>query len=282
MINYKVVYKTDNHYTDTVREAIYDILVLPTVNSYQNLISFKVENSLNAQPFIYKNMYGFDVFRLRTSKPFNLFSFKMEAKVSVKKVNVFDFKTLPIDEERKILNSDEFKIDNFIFLKKTKYTYLSEKNKEKIPIFDGKTSVFEFLLQLNEYLYKRINYCTSSTDVHTIADQVFEIERGVCQDYAHAFISVARENGIPARYVSGYLNQGKNFVGDVFMHAWVEAYIPNVGWKGFDPTNNLLVDENYIKVSHGVDYSDCSPIKGVLKTNGTVKTHYSVKIQQTQ
>ena len=282
MITYKVVYKTENFYSDTVKEAIYDILVLPAENRTQKLVWYETENSLKEQVFIHKNMYGFNLLRIRTSNPFREFSFKMEAEVSVKKVNIFDFNPLPVEKEKEILNSDIFRIENFIYLKKTKYTKLSEKNKRKIPVLEEKTSVFQFLTDLNSYIYELIDYCTVSTDVNTVADQVFEIEKGVCQDYAHAFISVARENGIPARYVSGYLNQGKNFVGDIFMHAWVEAYIPGVGWKGFDPTNNLFVDENYIKVSHGVDYSDCSPIKGVLKTNGKTETHYSVQVIQEQ
>jgi len=66
------------------------------------------------------------------------------------------------------------------------------------------------------------------------------------------------------------------------MHAWTEAFIPGVGWMGFDPTNNLRVDENYIKVSHGADYTDCAPIKGVLKTKGENKTSYKVVVTQQQ
>jgi transglutaminase-like putative cysteine protease len=62
------------------------------------------------------------------------------------------------------------------------------------------------------------------------------------------------------------------------MHAWVEAFLPQQGWFGFDPTNNLMVDVNYIKVAHGADYSDCSPIKGVLRTKGDHKTDYGVKV----
>jgi transglutaminase-like putative cysteine protease len=66
------------------------------------------------------------------------------------------------------------------------------------------------------------------------------------------------------------------------MHAWVEAFIPFYGWYGFDPTNNLLADIHYIKAAHGADYSDCSPIKGVLKNTGGQKTSYGVKIMPQQ
>lgn len=62
------------------------------------------------------------------------------------------------------------------------------------------------------------------------------------------------------------------------MHAWVEAYVPGMGWIGFDPTNNILVNEYYIKVSHGADYADCSPLKGVLRTNGAHSMVSEVKV----
>ncbi|RLJ70596.1 transglutaminase-like putative cysteine protease [Hydrogenivirga caldilitoris] len=281
-MRYKVIYNTDNHYTDVVREAIYDLLVLPTTDESQTLLFYNTENSIKEKPTLYKNTFGFDVFRIRTAKPFETFSFRMEAEVAVKEVNPFDFISLPPEEERAILNSEAFKIDNFLFLKRTRYTHLSDSNKKKIPNLDKSKSVFNFLLELNRYINERIDYCTLSTDVYTTADQVFELGKGVCQDYAHAFISVARENQIPSRYVSGYLNPGEGLIGSLFMHAWVEALIPGVGWKGFDPTNNLLVDENYVKVAHGVDYNDCAPIKGVVKTNGKVETQYLVQVSQEQ
>jgi transglutaminase-like putative cysteine protease len=117
------------------------------------------------------------------------------------------------------------------------------------------------------------------TNVHTTVCEAIELGKGVCQDFTHLFVAIARKNRIPCRYVSGYLNQGGNLIGSAAMHAWVEAFIPGNGWHGFDPTNNLLVDMNYIKTAHGVDYSDCSPIKGVLKTSGDNKTSYNVKVR---
>ena len=107
---------------------------------------------------------------------------------------------------------------------------------------------------------------------------------GVCQDFAHLFLAVMRANSIPARYVSGYLNQGQSFAGDAALHAWVEAFLPGTGWIGFDPSNNLLANAHYLKIGHGLDYSDCMPIKGVFVARANGNTEYSVKVveQQTQ
>jgi len=165
LIKYKILYNTENIYTDTVKEAIFDILVLPTNTNYQKLIKWSSYNSLKEPIFLYKNLFGYNVIRIRSSKPFEKFEFQMEAEVNVKKINPFDFKPLPIDEELKILKSDEFRIDNYIYLKKTKYTYISDKNKHKVLKYDGKKPIFDFLVELNEYLYKKITYCTISTNV---------------------------------------------------------------------------------------------------------------------
>ncbi len=93
-----------------------------------------------------------------------------------------------------------------------------------------------------------------------------------------------RANGIPARYVSGYLDQGHEFTGNAAMHAWAEALLPGTGWIGFDPSNNLLANIHYIKIGHGLDYKDCMPINGILIAKGEGTTEYSVQVneQQTQ
>lgn len=98
--------------------------------------------------------------------------------------------------------------------------------------------------------------------------------------FVRIFIAIAHNNRIPCRYVSGYLDQGKSFKGSLQMHAWIEAMIPGIGWTGFDPTNNILQDYHYIKVCHGVDFSECSPIRGILKSHGEQSTSYEVKVVQ--
>lgn len=110
-------------------------------------------------------------------------------------------------------------------------------------------------------------YDPQATDVHTTVEETLQLKRGVCQDFAHLMIAMCRAKGIPARYVSGY-----HFIGDLqgghadyeqASHAWVEAYIPNKGWVGYDPTNNGMVNWRYVKIGHGRDYRDIVPVKGV-------------------
>jgi transglutaminase-like putative cysteine protease len=133
---------------------------------------------------------------------------------------------------------------------------------------------------LSEFINSEFSFELNVTSVSTTAQEVWELKRGVCQDFTHLFIAICRFNNIPTRYVSGYLNQGKSFVGSSLMHAWAEFFIPENGWYGIDVTNNLLVDDNYIRVASGADYTDCSPLKGVLRTNGLNSTHYTVEVNE--
>src|SRR6266567_639767 len=105
-------------------------------------------------------------------------------------------------------------------------------------------------------------------DAQSAIEHPLEAGRGVCQDFAHIMIAMARSWGVPARYVSGYLfhrREDKNRSGDDATHAWVEAYLPSFGWLGFDPTNNVLAGDRHIRVAVGRDYADVPPTRGTFK-----------------
>ncbi|MDZ7614542.1 MAG: transglutaminase family protein [Flavobacteriaceae bacterium] len=97
------------------------------------------------------------------------------------------------------------------------------------PAYSKDCQLFDYLSKLNIFIFKLLEYSPESTDVNTPIEEILKIRKGVCQDYAHLFISVCRLNRIPARYVSGYLNQGAGYTGASQLHAWAEVYIPELG-----------------------------------------------------
>ena len=139
-----------------------------------------------------------------------------------------------------------------------------------------------FLLELTRFLYRRFQYAPGATNVRTSLSEFAVSGRGVCQDYAHAMLGICRQLGIPARYVSGYIYAGADFVGAEASHAWVEAYIPGSGWVGFDPTNNTAVVEAHVKIGHGRDYSDVSPISGHYHGSTRGELDVEVKVYSDQ
>lgn len=133
-------------------------------------------------------------------------------------------------------------------------------------------------------IHRDFTYDPKATDVETKPAEAFALRKGVCQDFAHVMISGLRSLGIPAGYVSGFLRTnpppGKpRLEGADAMHAWVRAWCGQLmGWVEFDPTNAMIAGPDHISIGHGRDYSDISPIVGVLKTHGSHETTQSVDV----
>ncbi|MFI3213531.1 MAG: transglutaminase family protein [Eubacteriales bacterium] len=130
-------------------------------------------------------------------------------------------------------------------------------------------SSYEKAIYMMEKLHSDFIYEKGATDVSTTAEEAFVLGKGVCQDYAHILISLCRMAKIPARYVVGLLE------GEGYSHAWVEIFETSfehkeVGrWIAIDPTNNLIVDDQHIKMSCGRDYLDCMINQGIFSGGGT-------------
>jgi transglutaminase-like putative cysteine protease len=133
--------------------------------------------------------------------------------------------------------------------------------------------ILEGLLDLTDRIFREFKYDQNATGVFTKPAEVFQSRRGVCQDFAHLQMSCLRSLGLAARYVSGYLVTeplpGKpKLVGADASHAWLSVYCGAAGWVDLDPTNNLIPGTRHITLAWGRDYSDVSPIQGVLIGGG--------------
>ena len=112
-------------------------------------------------------------------------------------------------------------------------------------------------------------------------DEAIESRNGVCQDFAHTMIALVRHLRIPCRYVSGYLYQGEQDAdrsASNAMHAWIEAFLPHLGWVGFDPTNTLLAHERHIRTAIGRDYADVPPTSGVYSGRSESALYIAVQV----
>ncbi len=125
-------------------------------------------------------------------------------------------------------------------------------------------SGIEQLHSLSAAVLDKVAYVIGATNEHTTAADAMRDGKGVCQDHAHVFISAARLLGVPARYVSGYMVVGENEFAEA-SHAWAEAYASNLGWVGFDVSNQVSPDERYVRVATGMDVAGATPAKGVRR-----------------
>ena len=139
----------------------------------------------------------------------------------------------------------------------------------------------ESLLQLSHTLHDCLHYIPGSTSVESPVEHILETGRGVCQDYAHLMIAIARSWDIPARYVSGYLNPtdpSGALAQSNATHAWVECRLPGLGWVGFDPTNQSFAGAGgKVHIAVGRDYRDVSPTRGVLQGGGQTRLEVDVR-----
>ena len=111
-------------------------------------------------------------------------------------------------------------------------------------------------------LNREIVFDTDPTHAATTASEAFALKRGVCQDLTHIFIAAARSLAIPARYVGGYFHRADGVVEQEAGHAWAEAFVPDLGWVAFDPTNGICATDAHLRVAIGLDYLGAAPVRG--------------------
>ena len=138
------------------------------------------------------------------------------------------------------------------------------------------------LKRINTFLNKDFDYAQDATEVDSPIDEAIKKRGGVCQDFSNIMIALARFLKIPCRYVSGYLfhrTDDRSHIAQDATHAWCEAYLPTVGWVGFDPTNNLICADRHIRVAVGRDYADVPPTRGIFK--GVAESDLTVAVKVT-
>ena len=137
------------------------------------------------------------------------------------------------------------------------------------------------LLEAARALHGAFRYEPGSTAVDSPIEHILETGRGVCQDYTHVMIAIARSWGIPSRYVSGYIHL-EGAMGEQTpegaSHAWAEFLLPDLGWVGIDPTNDTLADHRHVRVAVGRDYGDAAPTKGAVFGGGESRLDVRVTV----
>jgi transglutaminase-like putative cysteine protease len=141
-------------------------------------------------------------------------------------------------------------------------------------------SVLKQLHALLNAVRDAVDYTPGATDSATTASAALAAGAGVCQDHAHIFIACARLLDIPARYIGGYLWTGTESREYEASHAWAEAFVHDLGWVGFDPSNRICPTEAYIRTSVGLDYRSAAPVRGVRRGIGAEKLAVAVKVMQ--
>jgi transglutaminase-like putative cysteine protease len=183
------------------------------------------------------------------------------------------------DQETELLDVKQFMLESILIanISEEIRAYSEESFKPNRPIFEA-------AFELMQRIFIDFEFNPNVTNVATPIHEVIKNKKGVCQDFAQIAIACARAVGLPARYVSGYIETlpppGKEkLVGTDASHAWFSVYIPTFGWVDFDPTNNQIPKNQHIIVAYGRDYYDVPPLKGVIYSSGKNKMKVAVDIR---
>lgn len=168
-----------------------------------------------------------------------------------------------------------------VFLRSTLLTHSDDALRELGSALEhqGGTEL-EKLHRLTHAIHLRMEFDAARTVAGTTAAEAFAVRRGVCQDFAHIFIAVARQLNIPARYISGHLFRRDGQAHQPAAHAWAEAWVGGLGWVAFDPANGICADEAYIRVATGLDYREAAPVAGARRGGGTEELSVDVHVRQ--
>jgi transglutaminase-like putative cysteine protease len=287
---YSINHKTTYSYHEMV-PLCHNIAVLaPRNTSLQTCRSFNI--SISPVPEVmeeYEDFFGNKVF---------YFVVEQEHEVlSVTTTSVVDKKEIT-DKEKEIVSPAWEKVREMIasstgdFMNEKQYTIPtpitepSEVIREYAAVsFWENRPLFDAVYDLMQRIYKDFTYKAGFTTISTPLSEVMKERKGVCQDFAHLGISCVQAMGLPARYVSGYLETiaapGKEkLTGADASHAWFSVYIPETGWVDFDPTNNKIPDEQYITIGWGRNYFDIIPLRGVIMSSHKHELAVSVDVKR--
>lgn len=258
----QVTHRTRYYYTAPVRGSFNEVRLHPISNEHQTCDFFLLKVLPPVRLLHYNDFYHNWVHRFEIAEPHTTVLIESNARVSTRSI------VLPADSTPAPLDrvADYQRMERcFDFLQESTYIERSpEAWRLALDITAGLTDVWQAAQAIMRYVHGNFTYTPNVTSVHTHMRDVLQDRRGVCQDFAHVMIGLCRALGIPALYVSGYLYNGprETLRGAQASHAWCEVFLPGIGWRGLDPTNNQQTDDRYLKLAVGVDYAAVSPIQG--------------------
>ena len=276
---------TTYQYDAPISKSTHRLHLRPMDDWKQQVLTYRLKVTPDVPVIEYEDVFGNWAARFEVVEPYTELRIVAESLVDVLDVDPFAFARLPIRPasfplvwmpwERMMLAP----YLNPVELPDTQLQELYDYAMGFVGRNDG--DLMASLFAINLELFQEYEYVQGCTDLDTTPFQVYLTRRGVCQDFANLMITLARLLGVPARYVCGYIHTGN--VGEARAqsdesHAWVQLYIPNIGWKGFDPTNGVLPQTHHVRVAYGRHYRDATPTSGTLYGNATERMTVEVEV----
>ncbi|MEM9487721.1 MAG: class II glutamine amidotransferase [Myxococcota bacterium] len=267
-IEHKTVYRYDN----PVERSTHMLRLQPAHGELQELLDFKLRVSPVHRGRDFEDVFGNMTRRLAIDTPYTELALTARSQVRVYSKPVLSSperrSTIPLvwmPWQRQMMQP-------YLLTPELPETQLHELSEFAMSFVERQDyNLVDTLHDINQTIYADFSYVSGSTNLATTPFHVYVNRRGVCQDFANLFTCLARLLGVPARYCVGYIYTGGDYENKIqsdASHAWVEVYVPWVGWRGFDPTNGCEVGLDHVRVAVGRNYRDATPTQGTLFKGG--------------
>lgn len=264
----KIIHTTRYNYTWPVRHVIELLRLTPQDEGSQIIRHWHIDVEGNVSLHASKDAYGNRIHTFTLDGPISELTIRAEGEIET-------------IETHGIVSDREESMPPALFLRPTALTAWGDGLRELNQTLLGLTKKpldLSALHSLLTGLHGLVTFDTDPTHAGTTANEAAHLRRGVCQDLAHMFMAICRHHKTPARYVSGYLYRHDGQTDVEATHAWTEAWLPDLGWVGFDPANGVCAHQGYVALARGPDYLAAAPIRGSHFGGGGESLHVAVHV----
>ena len=264
----RISHTTSYRYEPQVAGVIQVLRLTPGGHDGQYIASWQIDVSSDARLDMHEDAFG-NITHVLSNGPVDELTIHAEGEVETQ-------------DSGGVLRGTDERIPESLFLRATQLTQLNAPMATMVRELREASGddVLNFLHALMMRINDHMTFDADPTNTGTSAADAFTGKRGVCQDYAHIFITCARKANIPARFVSGHFFRDDGAETQQAGHAWAEAFVPRLGWVGFDPANAICTTDAHVRVAIGLDYLGAAPVRGTRYGGGLETLWVEVKVEQ--
>jgi transglutaminase-like putative cysteine protease len=284
-MRYFIEHTTRFTYSQPVHEHLTEIRMAPRTEGHQRCFQFRLTTKPNVPMLRYDDHFGNVVYHFDVPAPHERLDIHASSAVEVEPMA-----ELPETLDEATWAGIDALSEDGEFWDWLQPSHFAQRSKplealaKALKVDERRQDPLTMLRTINRAINRRFAYSPAATAVDSPIDEAIRLKSGVCQDFAHIAIALLRRLKIPTRYVSGYLfhDGSDRDMAPNASHAWAEAFMPDLGWIGIDPTNDRIAGDHHIRVAIGRDYADVPPTKGVYKGEAESELAVAVSVSKTR
>jgi transglutaminase-like putative cysteine protease len=265
----RIAHTTSYHYAQPARSVIQTLRLTPRNHDGQYVVAWRIDVSENCQLAQHEDAFGNISHVFTVEGPLSELRLTVEGEVETQDTNG-------------LVKGTVERFPPSLYLRDTPLTRIDPAidNFAYAAHQDAGGNMLKTMHNIVQRMRADMAFDPNPTGTTTTAAQAFALKRGVCQDFTHIFIAAARSLGVPARYIGGHFHRSDGITEQEAGHAWAEAFIHDLGWVAFDPTNGISATDAHVRVAAGLDYLGAAPVRGTRHGGGGESMEVAVRVAQ--